>query len=97
MSNRATVLHTDYKRFLKHTCNTAFNIVFIDPPYNTGLSDKALTYISDGMLLHPGAVVVLECDNMENKPEKIGMLRLRKRYIHSGVSFLVYVKEDDYV
>lgn len=93
MDDRAVVLHTDYKRFLKYTCTQTFDLVFIDPPYNTGLSDKALSYLSDGRLLNKDAIVVLECDSNEKKPEQIGVLYLRKRYTYCGVSFLIYIKE----
>lgn len=86
------VLNIDYKRYLKHDCRDKFDVVFIDPPYASGLSDKALNYVSDGEILNDDAVVVLECDSEDEKPEKIGVLSLRKRYNISGVSFLVYVK-----
>ena len=93
MQDRAVLLHTDYKRYLKHTCTEQFDVVFIDPPYQTGLSDKALTYLSDGSLLNPGSIVVVECACEEKKPEKAGVLSLKRRYTYSGVSVLIYTKE----
>lgn len=93
MQDRAVLLHTDYKRYLKHTCTEQFDVVFIDPPYQTGLSDKALTYLSDGALLTPDSIVVVECACEEKKPEKAGVLSLKRRYTYSGVSVLIYTKE----
>lgn len=37
-----------------------FSLAFLDPPYGRGLGEKALTALSDGGWLVPGAVVVLE-------------------------------------
>ncbi|MFA5902136.1 MAG: 16S rRNA (guanine(966)-N(2))-methyltransferase RsmD [Hyphomicrobium sp.] len=37
-----------------------FNIAFLDPPYDTGLVDRALTSLADGGWLVPNAIVVLE-------------------------------------
>ena len=91
--NCTSVLCTDYKRFLKHTCTDTFDLVLIDPPYQTGLSDKALAYLGAGTHLNDCCVVVLECDCAEKKPNTSGVLTLRKRYTYSGVSFLVYTKE----
>ena len=84
--DRATVLNVDYKRYLKHDADRVFDVVFIDPPYASGLSDKALSYLADGELLS---------DSADKKPEEIGKLVLRKRYTFSGVSFLVYIKREE--
>ena len=37
-----------------------FDLVFADPPYNKGLSDKALASLVQGQWLNPDAIVVLE-------------------------------------
>ena len=37
-----------------------FDLVFVDPPYNKGLGEKALVSLMDGGWLSTGAVVVLE-------------------------------------
>jgi 16S rRNA (guanine966-N2)-methyltransferase len=37
-----------------------FDLVFVDPPYNHGLGEKALASLMEGRWLSPGAVVVLE-------------------------------------
>jgi 16S rRNA (guanine966-N2)-methyltransferase len=37
-----------------------FDLVFVDPPYNKGLGEKALQSLIEGEWLSPGAVVVLE-------------------------------------
>jgi 16S rRNA (guanine966-N2)-methyltransferase len=37
-----------------------FSLVFVDPPYNRSLGEKALSSLVEGEWLSPGAVVVLE-------------------------------------
>jgi 16S rRNA (guanine966-N2)-methyltransferase len=37
-----------------------FNLAFLDPPYEKGLSEKALSALSEGGWLVPGAIIVLE-------------------------------------
>lgn len=86
------VILTDYKRYLRHTCTYKFDVVFIDPPYNTGLSDKALAYLGEGTLLSTDCIVVVECPMDEKKPEETGVLKQKKRYTYSGVSCVVYTR-----
>jgi 16S rRNA (guanine966-N2)-methyltransferase len=38
----------------------AFDIAFLDPPYEKGLGEKALTALADGAWLVRGAIIVLE-------------------------------------
>jgi 16S rRNA (guanine966-N2)-methyltransferase len=37
-----------------------FNLAFLDPPYDQGLAEKALTALAEGKWLVPGAIVVAE-------------------------------------
>ena len=39
-----------------------YDIVFLDPPYNTGLMAESLKKIADADLLAPGALIMCECD-----------------------------------
>ena len=95
LEENAELLLTDYKRYLKHTCQKRFDLVFIDPPYNTGLSDKALEYLSEGALLTDDCTVVLECAAEEKKPDECGVLKMKKRYSYSGVSCIVYKRRHE--
>ena len=66
-----------------------FDIIFLDPPYNTGLLAKALDIIAQNGLLSDGGIAVVECDGPEY-PASIDGLELckEKRYGRSYV--LVY-------
>ena len=90
----AKVLQCDYKRFLKYEADREYDIIFVDPPYNVGLSDRALKQIGQHPVLAKTGVVVLECAREEAKPEEEGNLVLRRRYDYGTVSVLIYVRKD---
>lgn len=43
----------------------SFDIIFLDPPYNSGLLAESLSLIADGGLLNAGGRIVCESDNGE--------------------------------
>jgi 16S rRNA (guanine(966)-N(2))-methyltransferase RsmD len=90
----ARVLLCDYKRFLKYEAQGEYDVIFVDPPYHEGLSDRALKQIGAHPVLAQSGVVVLECARDEAKPEEEGNLVLRRRYDYGTVSVLIYVRKD---
>ena len=44
-----------------HSVSRKFDIIFIDPPYASGLYGELLGIISERELLNPGGIVVCEC------------------------------------
>jgi 16S rRNA (guanine966-N2)-methyltransferase len=66
-----------------------FSLVFCDPPYGKGLTEKALASASDGGWLLPGALIVVE-ESVDAKfaaPEKFVELE-RREYDASEIVFL---------
>ncbi len=60
LSDRAHLVRADALSFVSGT-DKHFDIIFMDPPYESGLYDKALCVIKTRELLNPGGVVVCEC------------------------------------
>jgi 16S rRNA (guanine966-N2)-methyltransferase len=56
-----------------------FGLVFVDPPYNRGLGEKALSSLVEGEWLSPGAVVVLEEAEKAEIAEVQGLALLDRR------------------
>ena len=56
-----------------------FDLVFIDPPYNKGLGEKAIASLLAGLWLSPGAVVVLEESEKAVVGENLGLKFLDSR------------------
>ena len=94
LEEKSRVLLCDYKRFLKYEADGEYDVIFVDPPYHIGLSDRALKQIGQTGALSRQGVVVLECAEDEKKPEEEGNLVLRRRYRYGTVSVLIYVRKD---
>ena len=47
------------------SCEQQFDIVFVDPPYDTGLVERSLNRLSRYQLLKPGARIYIECSAQE--------------------------------
>ena len=54
--------------FLKgYGSDEKFNIVFLDPPYNTSLMHDALSLLAEKDVTAPGAYIICECDTKPSK------------------------------
>lgn len=47
----------------------SFDVIFLDPPYNTGLLTKAIERIYSGNLLSDEGIIVAECEYMGEEPD----------------------------
>ena len=66
-----------------------FDIVFVDPPYSSGLVIRALELLADASNLANGAIVVVERASADAPPEIVGRLGLFRstRYGSTAVDF----------
>lgn len=63
--------------------NIKFDIVFLDPPYQTDLAEESTEYIIDNKLLKEDGIIIIETDNPEKvlkelNPEKVEVYDTRK-------------------
>ena len=58
------VIHSDYKEALK-SFNNKFNLIFLDPPYNTDYIEKSIKLIEDNNLLNDDGIIVCESDEID--------------------------------
>ena len=86
LADRAAVLQTDSIAFLGMT-DKIFDIAFLDPPYQTGLLQKALS------LLAQGGIAVCEHPFVEQLPDEQGGLVKQKEYKYGKVAVTIYRKE----
>ena len=70
-------------------CSQKFTLIFLDPPYNTGLLEKALHGIARCGCLADGGLVVAECDGPE-RPEAVEGLTLVKERKYGRTYILIY-------
>lgn len=85
LQDRARLLSTDVLTALNRLREegAAFDIIFMDPPYDTGLDLKALQLLSDSPLITPETLIIVEA-SIGAEPElyETGELKLvrQKRY-----------------
>jgi 16S rRNA (guanine(966)-N(2))-methyltransferase RsmD len=90
LADRAAVLQTDSIAFLGMT-DKIFDIAFLDPPYQTGLLQKALSLLGGHMA--QGGIVVCEHPFVEQLPDEQGGLVKQKEYKYGKVAVTIYRKE----
>lgn len=88
-SKISNVLCTDSIAFLRGRTGT-FDIAFLDPPYKTGLLQKALENIDRAM--SEAGIIVCEAPYGEAMPETAGDFPLFKSYKHGKTCIHVYRK-----
>ncbi|MCB1107675.1 MAG: 16S rRNA (guanine(966)-N(2))-methyltransferase RsmD [Chlamydiia bacterium] len=58
--SQATVLKGDVFTLLKRLKGETFDLIYIDPPYEQGLAEKALLLLDEFNLLHSGGIALIE-------------------------------------
>ncbi len=77
---------------MESNCGGPFDLVFLDPPYHSGLIPHTLDGLREGGWLNPDAVLVIEMASDENIPEHAGYSELDRR--NYGDTMLVFLKFD---
>ncbi len=75
---------------MESNCGGPFDLVFLDPPYHSGLIAPALQSLLEGGWLNPNAVLVIELAADETLPEHPGYTELDRRVY--GDTMLVFLK-----
>lgn len=90
LDGAASVFQTDSIAFLAMT-DKIFDIAFVDPPYETGLLQKALAKIDEHIA--EGGTVICEHPFKEELEEEYGGLKKYREYKYSKTAVTVYRKE----
>lgn len=94
LSERATLLQTDVFSFLVRT-EECFDVVFSDPPYEKGLTERILPLIS--ARCRAGALVMCETATVEELPVSVGGLFKQREYKYGKTKLTTYRKYEDSV
>lgn len=89
----APVLQQDALAYLRG-CGR-FDLVFIDPPYDSGLYENVLETINSVDLLSDGGIIVCESRRETILPEMRAPYHKRKEYNYGKVKLCLYVKENE--
>ena len=87
-----TVLQQDALSFLR-SCGK-FDLVFVDPPYDSELYAPVLELINSVDILSDGGIIICESRRERALPELKPPYRKRREYRYGKVKLCVYVKEN---
>jgi len=91
LNDMAEIIHDDVIFAINKLAikNVQADIIFIDPPYKQGLSQRALQDIAKKNILNDLGIIIVEHDKSEKLPEQIeSLIKFRKKdYGSTGVSF----------
>ena len=87
----AAVLQQDALSYLRH-CGR-FDLVFVDPPYDSGLYEPVLETINSVDILSDGGIILCESRREKSLPDMRAPYRKKKEYNYGRVKLTVYIKD----
>ena len=87
LSDRAVTKNTDTLGFLSET-SERFDIAFLDPPYRTGLLEKAPLKTAD--VMNKSGYIICEHPVDEKIPDEVGNFAAKKNYRYGKIAVTVY-------
>ena len=88
---KGTVVQEDALSFLRH-CGR-FDIIFVDPPYDSNLYEPVLETVKLVDILSEGGIILCEARRDRALPEMTSPYRKRKEYVYGKVKLCLYTKE----
>jgi 16S rRNA G966 N2-methylase RsmD len=67
-----------------------FSLVFVDPPYDSGLALEMLEALEASTVLDDNGVIVVECGAMESLPAEVGGLHRADERRYGGTTLSFY-------
>ena len=74
VESRVKVLNLDFKKAIENLQDFQFDIIFLDPPYESGFDIEALKIIIEQNMLSEEGIIILETDNEKTKKEQLGIM-----------------------
>ena len=87
------VIQADALGYLKG-CGS-YDLIFLDPPYDSGLAEKALEAIKAFDILSKGGIIICETRAETSLPTLEPPYALRRTYRYGKIKLTTYVKETD--
>ena len=91
LSERATVLTADYAAVLSGT-REKFDLIFLDPPYETKLLERALEMISQFDILRENGIIVCESPSDKILPELSSPYAKHREYRYGKIKVTLYCR-----
>lgn len=91
--DRVFIFKDDALRFLKRT-DKVFDIIFVDPPYESEDLDLVIPLVSEKGLLKERGLLIAEHSSKKRLMDCYRSLRLVKTYIYGDTALSLYKKEE---
>ena len=93
-SDRATVVQGDYLAFLTR-CRETFDVIFLDPPYETELLETAIAHIARHDLLNVHGMMIAEHPVDKALPALSAPYRMGRTYRYGKIAVTIYHQDGD--
>jgi 16S rRNA (guanine(966)-N(2))-methyltransferase RsmD len=92
--NRATIYRLEVDKALKLFSRKGykFDIIFIDPPYESSMATRTLIEISDSNTLSDGGLIVVEHYRKDVLPQAPGRLKMKRKEVYGDTAISFYAK-----
>jgi 16S rRNA (guanine(966)-N(2))-methyltransferase RsmD len=96
VEDRAAVYREEAETFLQRAVRTGmqFDIIFVDPPYQSDEIDRVLPYIEEYNMLKENGCLLVEHSSKIALPEHIQKIKLTKNYKYGDTMITLYRKEE---
>ena len=94
LADRAAVLTADYATVLSSAAEK-YDLVFLDPPYETKLLERSLELISQFDILREHGIIICESRVNQDLPELPNPYRKSRDYKYGKIKVTLYRKECD--
>ena len=93
-AEEAAVVQGDYLAFLTR-CKEKFDLIFLDPPYGTGMLEKAMEIITEIDIVSENGIIVCENGSSADWPAVKAPYRLQKDYRYGKIRTALYRRETE--
>lgn len=91
--DRATVKKGDAVSFIKR--GGKYDVIFLDPPYELSLMEKALESIFEFDMLKDNGIIICETNVERQMPEPRGPYKKGREYRYGRIKIVLYVKNNE--
>lgn len=88
----AEVTNADFKSFLAK-CTAGYDLIFLDPPYESGYYGTALDIIKERRLLNDDGIIVAECADPKGFDSRGYEVYRQRKYGKAAVYLLTHAQE----
>ena len=95
MGGKVELYNLDFENCIEKVKNNKFDIIYLDPPYNTDYIMKSLNKIIDLKLINSNGFIILETDDEKRILEEIKNIKVKivdkRKY---GRATIIFLKEE---